>query len=63
MMYLANETDRDSVYVFASKAGAPANPDWYSNLTAASVGTVAHGTGTYRVTVHEAGSTPGSHAC
>ncbi|MDP9463075.1 MAG: nitroreductase family deazaflavin-dependent oxidoreductase, partial [Actinomycetota bacterium] len=31
MMYLA---DGDSHVVFASKAGAPTNPDWYHNLVA-----------------------------
>ncbi|HEY0520816.1 MAG TPA: nitroreductase family deazaflavin-dependent oxidoreductase [Ilumatobacteraceae bacterium] len=31
MMYLA---DGDDLVVFASKAGAPTNPDWYHNLMA-----------------------------
>jgi deazaflavin-dependent oxidoreductase (nitroreductase family) len=31
MMYLA---DGDAHVVFASKAGAPTNPDWYHNLVA-----------------------------
>ncbi len=31
MMYLA---DGDRLLVFASKGGAPANPDWYGNLVA-----------------------------
>jgi deazaflavin-dependent oxidoreductase (nitroreductase family) len=31
VMYLA---DGDRMYVFASKAGAPDNPDWYHNLLA-----------------------------
>jgi deazaflavin-dependent oxidoreductase (nitroreductase family) len=31
MMYLA---DGDNFAVFASKAGAPTNPDWYHNLVA-----------------------------
>jgi deazaflavin-dependent oxidoreductase (nitroreductase family) len=52
-MYLAHETDPDSIYVFASKAGAPTNPDWYSNLTAAGGGTIERGTETYQVTVSE----------
>ena len=34
MMYLPDETEPDVVYVFASKAGAPTNPDWYHNLIA-----------------------------
>jgi deazaflavin-dependent oxidoreductase (nitroreductase family) len=52
-MYLPHDTDQDLIYVFASKAGAPANPDWYNNLTAAGGGTVERGTETYRVTVSE----------
>jgi deazaflavin-dependent oxidoreductase (nitroreductase family) len=36
-----------------SKAGAPSNPDWYYNLTAAGESTVERGTDTYRVTVRE----------
>jgi deazaflavin-dependent oxidoreductase (nitroreductase family) len=31
MMYL---TEGDRVFVFASKAGMPTNPDWYHNLVA-----------------------------
>lgn len=31
MMYMA---EGDRLYVFASKAGAPTNPDWYRNLVA-----------------------------
>ena len=53
MMYLPNESDDDTIYVFASKGGAPTNPDWYDNLIAAGEGTVERGTETYRVTVHE----------
>ncbi|MFB0632322.1 nitroreductase family deazaflavin-dependent oxidoreductase [Streptomyces sp. AB3(2024)] len=53
MMYLPHDTEPDIVYVFASKAGAPTNPDWYRNLTAAGDGTVERGTATYRVTVRE----------
>ncbi|GAA1802171.1 nitroreductase family deazaflavin-dependent oxidoreductase [Planosporangium flavigriseum] len=49
MMYLPGEGDR--IYVFASKAGAPTNPDWYYNLTAAGRATVEVGTDTYPVTV------------
>ena len=40
MMYLPHETDPDIIYVFATKAGAPDNPDWYRNLTAAGDGSV-----------------------
>ncbi|BCJ76943.1 hypothetical protein CS0771_64870 [Catellatospora sp. IY07-71] len=53
MMYLPHETDEDVVYVFASKAGAPHNPDWYYNLTAAGRGAVERGTETYSVSVRE----------
>jgi deazaflavin-dependent oxidoreductase (nitroreductase family) len=51
MMYLPGENDR--IYVFASKGGAPTNPDWYHNLTAAGSATVEVGTDTYPVTVTE----------
>ena len=52
-MYLAHETDPDIIYVFASKGGAPTNPDWYVNLVAAGKTTIERGTETYEVTVHE----------
>ena len=39
MMYLPDD-DNDAMYVFATKAGAPSNPDWYYNLTAAGQGTI-----------------------
>jgi deazaflavin-dependent oxidoreductase (nitroreductase family) len=35
LMYLPDETDPDTIYVFASKAGAPTDPEWYRNLIAA----------------------------
>lgn len=50
-MYLRSETDPDVIYVFASKGGAPTNPDWYRNLTAAGEATVEVGTETYQVKV------------
>ncbi|KJK33106.1 hypothetical protein UK23_47570 [Lentzea aerocolonigenes] len=53
MMYLPHETDADVIYVFASKGGAPENPAWYYNLTAAGQGTVERGTETYAVSVRE----------
>ena len=43
----------DGVAVFASKGGAPTNPDWYYNLTAAGNGSVERGTETHKVSVHE----------
>jgi deazaflavin-dependent oxidoreductase (nitroreductase family) len=52
-MYLADETDPAVSYVFATKSGAPTNPDWYRNLTAAGEGVVEIGTETYKVTVDE----------
>ncbi|WP_328396728.1 nitroreductase family deazaflavin-dependent oxidoreductase [Nocardia sp. NBC_00416] len=54
LMYMADEQDPDGlVYLFASKAGAPAHPDWYHNLTAAGQATVERGSETYPVTVAE----------
>jgi deazaflavin-dependent oxidoreductase (nitroreductase family) len=37
----------DRIYVFASKAGAPTNPDWYHNLVANPKVTVERGTEKY----------------
>jgi deazaflavin-dependent oxidoreductase (nitroreductase family) len=53
MMYLANDDDVDLIYVFASKAGAPTDPDWYKNLVAAGSGAVEIGTESYDVAVTE----------
>lgn len=53
MMYLADQGDAATIYVFGSKAGAPTNPDWYYNLTSAGVAQVEVGTDTYQVTVSE----------
>ena len=39
--------------MFATKGGAPTNPDWYYNLIAAGEGTVERGTETYQVTVRD----------
>jgi deazaflavin-dependent oxidoreductase (nitroreductase family) len=47
IMYLPHDTEPDVIYVFATKGGAPTDPDWYHNLTAAGVATVERGTGTY----------------
>jgi deazaflavin-dependent oxidoreductase (nitroreductase family) len=44
MMYLA---DGDRLAVFASKSGAPTNPDWYHNLVANPTVTVEVGTETF----------------
>jgi deazaflavin-dependent oxidoreductase (nitroreductase family) len=53
MMYLLDDAEPDVIYVFASKGGAPTNPDWYYNLTAARDASVERGTETYKVTVRE----------
>ena len=53
MMYLPDDTEPDSIHVFATKSGAPTNPDWYYNLSAAGDGSVERGTETYKVTVRE----------
>jgi deazaflavin-dependent oxidoreductase (nitroreductase family) len=52
-MYLRDETDPGVIYVFATKGGAPTNPDWYRNLLAAGTATVEVGTETYGVTVSD----------
>jgi deazaflavin-dependent oxidoreductase (nitroreductase family) len=51
MMYLRDDEDPDTVYVFASKGGAPTDPDWYHNLVAAGEAEVEVGTERYPVTV------------
>jgi deazaflavin-dependent oxidoreductase (nitroreductase family) len=53
MMYLASERGDGTIYVFASKAGAPTNPDWYYNLTAAGEASVELGISSSQVTVSE----------
>lgn len=40
----------DNLYVFASKAGAPTNPDWYYNLVANPRVTAEFGTDTFEAT-------------
>jgi deazaflavin-dependent oxidoreductase (nitroreductase family) len=53
VMYLPSDDDPATIYVFASKAGAPTHPDWYYNLTAAGRLTVEVGTETYEAAVTE----------
>ena len=53
LVYLAKEGDDASIYIFASKAGAPAHPDWYHNLIEAGQTTIEVGASTYPVTVTE----------
>jgi deazaflavin-dependent oxidoreductase (nitroreductase family) len=52
-MYLRDDDDPDVIYVFASKGGAPSNPDWYDNLVAAGEAEVEVGTEQYPVAVTE----------
>ncbi len=52
VMYLA---DGDRLGVFASKAGAPTNPDWYHNLLAHRRAAVEVGPETFEVDVEMAG--------
>lgn len=53
VMYLRDDHDAATIYVFASKAGAPTHPDWYHNMTEAGRAVVEVGTETYPVTVRE----------
>ncbi|WP_018180167.1 nitroreductase/quinone reductase family protein [Jongsikchunia kroppenstedtii] len=53
VMYLPSETDSDAIYVFASRGGAPTNPDWYYNLMAADRATVERGTESYDVSIRD----------
>jgi deazaflavin-dependent oxidoreductase (nitroreductase family) len=52
VMYLADDDPR-TIYVFATKGGAPTHPDWYRNLVAAGNGEVEVGTDRYPVEVTE----------
>jgi deazaflavin-dependent oxidoreductase (nitroreductase family) len=42
-----SSAEGNRIYVFASKAGAPTNPDWYHNLVANPEVTVERGTDAY----------------
>src|SRR3954452_8411069 len=53
MMYLPDESESDTIYVFASKAGAPTNPEWYRNLVATGRARVEVGEDEYEVDVSE----------
>jgi deazaflavin-dependent oxidoreductase (nitroreductase family) len=53
VMYLADADDPSTVYVFASKAGAPSHPEWYRNLMAAGEGRVELGDETYDAVASE----------
>jgi deazaflavin-dependent oxidoreductase (nitroreductase family) len=51
---LAYQSDDGRYVVFASKAGAPTNPDWYHNLKAQPNVTIEVGTDTLEVVASEA---------
>src|SRR5690348_1030074 len=53
VMSQADEADADTIYVFASKAGAPTHPEWYRNLVAAGKARVETGDGEYEAEVAE----------
>jgi deazaflavin-dependent oxidoreductase (nitroreductase family) len=53
VMYLPDDDDTTTIYVFASKGGAPTNPDWYYNMNDAGRAVVEVGTETYEVVVRE----------
>lgn len=53
MMYLADDRDDDTIYVFASKGGAPTHPDWYYNITGAGKAAIERGTESYEASVRE----------
>ncbi|MGC5245940.1 nitroreductase family deazaflavin-dependent oxidoreductase [Gordonia sp. DT219] len=53
MMYLPDADNPRTIYVFASKAGAPTNPDWYYNLTTAGTARIEVGSDTRDVEVAE----------
>jgi deazaflavin-dependent oxidoreductase (nitroreductase family) len=53
LVYLPGEGGDESMYIFASKGGAPTNPAWYGNLIAAGKASVEVGTDTFDVTIAE----------
>jgi deazaflavin-dependent oxidoreductase (nitroreductase family) len=53
LVYLPKDGDDNSIYIFASKGGAPTHPDWYHNLVQAGQTTIEVGASTYPVTVTE----------
>jgi deazaflavin-dependent oxidoreductase (nitroreductase family) len=52
-MYLAADDDPALMYIFATKSGAPDNPEWYYNLTVAGSADVEVGDEAFAVTVSE----------
>jgi deazaflavin-dependent oxidoreductase (nitroreductase family) len=53
VMYLLSDDEPDMFYIFATKSGAPENPEWYYNLTDAGRGDVEVGDESFAVTVSE----------
>jgi deazaflavin-dependent oxidoreductase (nitroreductase family) len=53
VMYLPQDSEPGNIYIFATKGGAPTDPDWYYNLTAAGDGSVERGTEAYKVTIRD----------
>ena len=53
LMYLADDDDPRTVYVFASAAGAPQHPAWFHNVLAAGKTTIELGTETIEVAVEQ----------
>jgi deazaflavin-dependent oxidoreductase (nitroreductase family) len=53
VMYLGDDEDAATIYVFASYAGAKTNPAWFYNLTSAGTATIELGPETFDVTVKE----------
>src|SRR5438270_6064475 len=51
MLYLPDESDPHTIYVFASAAGRPEHPAWYHNLVAAGEARVEVGDAEYDVSV------------
>ena len=52
-MYLPSDDDKDVMYIFASKQGAPDNPAWYHNLVDAGSADVEVGTERFPVSIRE----------
>jgi deazaflavin-dependent oxidoreductase (nitroreductase family) len=53
VMYIPDDHDDSTIYIFATKGGAPTNPAWYYNLVESGEGTIERGTETYAVAVRE----------
>lgn len=53
LVYTRDESDPSTIYIFASKGGAPTHPAWYRNLKDAGEARVEVGEETYDVDVDE----------